>query len=242
MGSGKTIEGLAFSDSLYSRDIETFVVRIAHALQVNPSVFHYYLMSDDDDTSWQQEHLYDYGYSKKCRITVDRDTVYQAGKFCQADEFYYEVFLPVDFPYEDEISIEFCGNGIVYLQFLTYDYMWRWFTEKLYQACVLKQEKSSFLDRTYATKEKVEAIMEQLGIDRLLCYGEYHYSFAEAYLYESRAITDFQDIVDSARESDDLHIVDFDSLLQGNAVEDFPYDWLQQKPSSVALLHQIRLK
>lgn len=233
MGSGKSIAGIAFSVSLYSEDIETFVVRIAHALKVNPSVFHDYLMSDDDETSWQEEHLYDHGYSKKCRITVDRDAVYQA------DEFYYEVFLPVDFPYEDEITIGFYKNGIVDLRFLTYDHTWWWFTEKLYEACVLKQDKSSFLDRIYATQKKVEAIMKQLSIDRLICYGSYHYSFAEAYLYEDRAVTDFQEIVDSARESDDLRIVDFDSLLQGNVVENFPYDWLKLKPSSVALLHQI---
>lgn len=232
MSSGKTIEGIAFQPTLYAADINTFATRLAHAMTLNLSVAHYYRMEDPADESWQDEQLYDFGYATTCRITVDRDK--------PTDAFYYELFLPVDFPNEDEITIHFYGNGIIAPRFLTYHHTWWWFMEQLYEVYIAKRDDIRSMDKILRTKELVEEILQRLGVDRLICFGSYPYSFAGRLMYEDVRVSSFQEIVDSARELNGLAVVDFNRLLQGELDADIPYEWLVKQPRKVVLLHEIK--
>ena len=231
MSSGKSIEGIALQPALYSADIDTFATRLAHTMRLNLSVAHYYRMEDPADESWKDEQQFDFGYPTTCRMTVDRNK--------PTDAFYYELFLPVDFPNEDRVSIYFYENGIVELLFLTYDHAWWWFMGKLYDVYVTKRSSIDSIDKIFKTKERVEDIARRLGIDRMVCYGDYQYPFADRLMYEDAQVSNFQEIVDSARELDGLAVVDFNRLLQGEMDADIPYEWMEQQPSKVVLLHEI---
>ena len=223
---------MSLSSALYADDIETFVTRLAHALRVNLSVFHYYLMeNEDDDKSWQEEHIYDFGYTNSCKLTVDRNH--------PSDKFYYDVNLPVDFPNEKELCIQFYENGIIEFLFLTYDHTWYWFMDRLYQACVSKQEDTSILNDILQTKILIEQLLRQLGLDRIIYYGNYPYAFNNQLIDETPRVSSFQQIIEKVASLDKLAIIDFDSLLTGELISDFPYEWLGSKPNKVVLLHQI---
>ena len=231
MSFGKSIEGIALSSTLYSADIDTFATRLAHALGVNISVFHYYLMENEDDESWKQENIYDFGYATSCRLTVDRNE--------PTDNFYYDLNLPVDFPNEEELFVQFLDNGIIEFQFLTYDHHWRWFMEKLYQTCVSLEEDKSILNDVLRTKDLVEQLLHQLGLDRIICYGDYPYNFFDDIIHKKAKIDNFQQILSVVKNLDGLAIADFDSLLTGKLMSNFPYEWLDQKPDKVVLLHRL---
>ena len=231
MSSGESIEGIALQPALYSADIDIFATRLAHAMKLNLSVAHYYRMEDPADESWQDEQLYDFGYATTCRITVDWDK--------PTDAFYYELFLPVDFPNEDEIAIHFYGNGIIAPRFLTYHQTWWWFMEQLYDVYVAKRDCIHNMDSVLKTKELVEEILQRLGIDRLIFFGSYQHPFANRLMFEDAQVANFQEIVDSARELDGLAVVDFNRLLQGKIDADIPYEWMEQQPSKVVLLHEV---
>jgi len=231
MTSGKAIEGIALQPALYSANIDTFATRLAHAMKLNLSVAHYYRMENPADESWQDEQVFNFDYATTCRMTVDRDK--------PTDDFYYELFLPVDFPNEDEIAIHFYRNSIINPRFLTYHHTWWWFMEQLYGVYIAKRDEIRSMDKIFKTKRLVEEIMQSLGVDRLICFGNYPHPFADRLMYEDAQVSNFQEIVDSARELDGLAVVDFNRLLKGEIDADLPYEWMEQQPSKVVLLHEI---
>src|SRR5690606_18533914 len=137
------------------------------------------------------------------------------------------------------LPIYFYRNSIINPRFLTYHHTWWWFMEQLYGVYIAKRDEIRSMDKIFKTKRLVEEIMQSLGVDRLICFGNYPHPFADRLMYEDAQVSNFQEIVDSARELDGLAVVDFNRLLKGEIDADLPYEWMEQQPSKVVLLHEI---
>lgn len=214
-------------------DFDKFATRIAHLVKVNLLVKQFYKKEPFKKMINKGERLFDFGYP----TTFEMDVLQEGDRLSAA------LTIALNGRDKKDTFIVFRENGVVELiaDMDQYFDSWESFMAQLYGIYIAGQDDERSMDSILKIKELVEGIAIKLGIDRLMYCLDGNYPFEQDMLFENVPVADFEEIIDAARKQDGLIAVNFIRLLQGERDTDIPYEWMEQQPDRLVLIHEIQL-
>jgi len=131
MGIAKTMNAIGEYD-FYSSDYRQFIEKLGELFRVNIRA-HFFdqTLAEEEDYTEIEDEYFDFHFSETYNLHVDhfefnKSKLSQENKYCQ-----YELTIPVQMEYENELSLSFYQNRIFQLYFLPCSNYWKFFIEDI---------------------------------------------------------------------------------------------------------------
>ena len=200
MGIAKSIEGYGVFDK-YNRDVDSFLKTLSDVLDSN-----FVLNSFDKDyNSIHEENKYiDFHRKNEYQITIEIcEYEIQNSK----EEFpIYELTIPIDYIYEDSLTLIFYPNNCVHIMFLTFEHLWRVFIDNLKLISDFNINRQLIINRYEKLRQAYIPYLLALNINSILITTHAYYQIENLTDIEEYCNLTFPEIIKSANEKDNLQL------------------------------------
>lgn len=230
MSSTKTMNALGVY-TFYSQDYLTFIKSISEMFNVNVYVFFSALFENEEEEKQYEieSQIFDFGKKETYILTVyfskfDIQKPLENNVYCS-----YSLYLPVDFEYEKELSLEFYATGVFQLQFLPFNTTWKFFIEDIIGLSDhYYQSEMEIIDETKTIRNKYIDILAKINCKEVFLWTDSYYK-TEYYIEDAKDFEtklSFNDIKNSLKETDNLTIYNFAQVLSRKIkIENAKYDY-----------------
>lgn len=234
MGIAKSIMGFG-EYSFYNYDYKDFIKKLAGLLKVNLDV--YFANAEQFYIRVPKAKIFDFGYTETYSMRIDFFSYVKKSALRGDLYFVYDVNIPVKFPYEEKIDLEFQPNGIFMMSFLTFEHLWKPFIEAL-AADGWGEPPEDIFARYEKTRMEYINVLRKIGCDKILIYTDAHYKFEDEILYNQKQGKkySFEEVVNLAVSIDNMKQYRFKDLLKGRTHKDYPINFRSDNAIEIVIV------
>ena len=208
MGIAKTINAIGKYD-FYTFDYIEFANKISSVFNVNLELFFIYYIDEFDEVSEKENELVDAGYIDTWRLSINYFKIndnlhYENNLTCQ-----YDLYIPVDIKYENELMLEFCDNGFFVLNYLPYNISWNFFIEDIlgFNDCYFNT-KLDFFDNITTVRNAYISIIQKINCSEVILTTDAGYKFENYFNPVSENLT-LNELIQKMKQEDNINIYNF---------------------------------
>jgi hypothetical protein len=209
MGIAKTICAYGIFD-FYSSDYVQFVSALGQLLKVNINT----RFSDDshmDQFGDKENEFYNNNYDQTYNLTVSYYDIDENNPIAGKLNIIYNLEIPINFPHQKELDIEFYPNGIFFIIFLPFDTQWKFFIEDLLgeNDHYYKNHKEIVLN-IMKIRECYVSNLRRINCKELVIWTDGHFISDDLHLYQSfDKRYSFMDLIDQIQNLDNIEFYNF---------------------------------
>ncbi len=232
MGIAKSIEAYTTYDG-YSTDTEIFIKNLSEKLDADFLVNTY---NKNYDPLHKKDRLTTFMKPNKYKLTITFFENIISNKPFELPT--YELTFPINYIFEDSLTLIFYPNNTVQIMFLTFEHLWAGFIETLKFRSIYENRQQA-IKRYETLRNEYKNVFGKLNI-RTICIITHAY-------YETENIGDIEkyhtislpDILQVAKEKDNLHVFDLVQIFNTNKVEDLDKEFVEKPELQILLIDHL---
>ena len=225
MGIAKNIEAYAIYQD-YTENTELFIEKFSDILNAD---FIVNTFDFECNILHKKDKLATYSKPNKYRLNI---CYYESGMPV------YELTLPINYEYADNIELVFYSNKSVLIRFLTFEHLWSSFidTLKFDGHFYYYEDRQQSIERYKNLRNEYIRIFNTIGIDSIFIVPDALYKIENIVDEETYPILTFSDIPKIAKETDNLISFDLEEILQIDKYSEMPKDFRDEPSLNIAFI------
>lgn len=214
MSLAKSINAIGKYD-FYSFDDEAFAKNIANFFKVNLEIFFHYDYEDFENQTPKETEFLDLGYEKTLHLDV---------RYFKLDEDLpsynnvtnmYEIRIPVDLKYIDNLFIEFNDTGFFQVDYIPFNGSWNLFMEDLLGINDdYHNSKKDLIDSILELRNTYVKILQQINCSSVILTTDGSYDFEEEiFVNPNTKLKSLEDFIQFMKDEDGIKFYNFMDVL-----------------------------
>ncbi len=228
MGLGKTMEAIGLSD-VYNTDYKVVIETLAKRLECNIEMDSYNY--SPCEITIPEPFMFDFGYSKTYKLYVEYcDLDFEKPNI---DNIYceYKLIIPDCQPNNQNLEIDINPNNLIFLMFLDSEGLWESFFDTVFGDCH-GQDHEIIFSEYHRLRHAYWDILTKIGCDKIVIFTHFHYNLEEVLVYESEKINSFNEIIEYAKQMDDLFPINLVAAMNISSQNYSPWQPPEYNPRS----------
>ena len=228
MGIAKNIEAFAIYQD-YTENAEAFIKKLSDSLNADFIVNTYDV---DYKPLHKKDKLTAYSKPNKYRLSIC---------YFGNDMPVYELLLPINYEYEDNIELVFYPNKSVHIMFLTFENLWDGFIKTLKFENFYEDRQQS-IERYENLRNEYVHIFNKIGINSIFIVTHAFYKIEDLVNDKTYPTLTFSDISKIAKEMDNLTSFDLEKILRTEKSSEICKDFLAKPSLNIAFIDNLNTK
>lgn len=195
----------------YSDDYKKFAATIGQLFKVNLDIQFFDNLWEDEMFEKSKEFI-DLGNGETFSLKVSHCRYDESKPSYQNSYCTYELDIPVELKYENELTIEFIPNSIFELRYLPFSNAWQFFIED-----ILGVNDSYYYSHANCVNEILKVrdcyidILKKINCSQVIILADGRYKTVDRYIYDIKPnkIDKLQDIIDNISQLDNITLLNF---------------------------------
>ena len=220
MGLGKTMQAIGLSD-VYNADYKVVIETLAKRLECNIEMDSYNY--SPCEITIPEAFMFDFGFSKTYKLYVEYcDSDF---KNPNIDNIYceYRLLIPNCQPNNQNLEIDIYRNNLIYLIFLDFESLWESFFDTVFGDCHGQDHEIKFSEY-HKIRHAYWDILTKMRCDKIVIFTHFHYNLEEVLIEEPKIINSFNEIIEYAKQMDDLFPIYLISAMNISSQNYFPWN------------------
>jgi hypothetical protein len=228
MGIAKNIEAYSTYD-YYTSNTDEFIQKLSDKLEAD---FIINVYDTDYNHIGEEDTHTSFGKNNLLRLTIEFIEYNINSKTYVLPN--YELIVPIQFAYENTLSISFFPNNSLHITFLTFEHLWRSFIDEL--KFIPNWDRQIAIDRYERLRNEYKPIFKKIGIEKLFITTDAYYHIENITDCEDYRKITFDDIINEAKRTDKLIAFDFGKILGATHQHQLSSEFANQLELSIALI------
>ncbi|MCL1969782.1 MAG: hypothetical protein FWF65_09620 [Bacteroidetes bacterium] len=229
MGIAKNIEAYAIYQD-YTENTELFIKKLSDILNAD---FIVNTFDIECNLLHKRDKITAYSKPNKYRLNI---WYYESGMPV------YELTLPINYEYNNNIELVFSSNKSVHIMFLTFEHSWNEFIETLkFDEDFYYEDRQQRIERYKNLRNEYIRIFNTIGIDSIFIVTDALYQIEDIVDEETYPILTFSDIPRIAKEIDNLTSFDLEEILQINKVSEMSKYFMAEPSLNIAFIDNLNI-